>query len=167
MKTLAALNRRHEEFWKTQNALMKTRMADAAIRDTAFEAMNAEQQKRVPVYYQTSIYDALAAADRAKQRCLSQQARKGGSVEKTDALQRLIEKFVEDKPDLTAPLLKNRLREHERIGPIQDIDDEVVCFTNLDGRTKTASLSGLKHRLTRARKKIRQKNPVSLTGSRD
>ena len=149
---LAGLNRRNREFWSVQQLSLEHRMADAAIRETAFDIMNAEQ-KRLPIYYQTSIYEALETGERAKRRCLSQQARKGGSAEKTDALQRLIEQFVEHNPHGTEPQLRSKLREHQAIDPIQDVNDEVVFFTTSDGRTKTAMLSGLKHRLTRARKR--------------
>jgi uncharacterized protein YihD (DUF1040 family) len=150
------LNRQNQEFWSDQQALLERRVADPAIRETAFEAMNAEQKKRVPIYYQTSIYAALAASEGANQRCLSQQARKGGWAEKADQLQRLIEELVTHNPSLTLRQLKDKLRADQGIAPIQDIDDEVVFFTNFDERTKTAPFSGLKHRLTRARKTARK-----------
>jgi hypothetical protein len=150
------LNRQNREFWSAQELLLERRMADPAICETAFEAIDAEQKKRVPIYYQTSIYTALAAAERAKQRCLSQQARKGGSAEKADRLQRLIEELVVRSPRLKVRQLEDKLRAHQGIEPIQDIDNEEVYFTNFDGRTKRATRSGLKHRLTRARKTVRQ-----------
>src|SRR5258708_36461227 len=107
--TLAELNRRNQEFWDAQHVLLEQRMADAAIRETAFEIMDAEQKKRVPIYYQTSIYEALAEGERSKQRCLSQQARKGGKAEKGDRLQTLIEEFVEQNPALTARQPEDKL----------------------------------------------------------
>lgn len=153
MSSLAEINRRNREFWNARQALAATRMADAAICDTAFEIILAQQNKGVPGNCQTSHYEALEIGERAKKRCLSQQARKGGIAERMDALQELIEEFVNSNPTLTARQLEDKLRANQDIEPIQDVDDEVVSFTTSDGRTKKAMLSGLKHRLTRARKK--------------
>jgi hypothetical protein len=151
--TLAELNRRNREFWDAQQLLLERRMVDTAIRETAFEIMRDEINREVPVKRQQSIYAALEYAENAKQRFFSERGREGGRAKKTDALQELIEAFVERNPALTARRLADKLRGHERIEPIQDIDDGVICFTNHDGSTKTATLSGLKDRLSRAKRK--------------
>lgn len=133
---------------------MKTRMADDAIRDTAFENLAAETQKRVSLPLQTSLYDALAAAERVGQRFVSQHSRKGGRARKTDTLQELIEQLVRRNPTITEPELLKALRRHQPIEPIQDIEGKVVFFTTHDGRTKQAKLSGLKDRLRRAKQRL-------------
>jgi hypothetical protein len=85
------INQMNAEFWAAQKALLRKRMADEAIRETAFEAMATETVKGLPLFYQKSIYEALADADRARKRFMSQHARRGGLAGKTDVLQELIE----------------------------------------------------------------------------
>jgi hypothetical protein len=50
--------------------------------------------------------------------------------------------------------LKEKLLAHTGIPPVQEICDGKIAFTNHDGTTKTAALSGLKDRLSRAKKEI-------------
>jgi hypothetical protein len=152
--TIKEINQLNMEFWADQDALLKERMADAAIRVTALEAMEAETLKGLPLYYQKSIYEALADADRARRRFMSQHARKGGLAGKTDTLQELIERIVERNSPITLRALEAQLREHRGIEPIQDFSKGTISFTKHDGRTKDAALSGLKDRLSRAKKKI-------------
>ena len=151
--TLAELNRRNREFWGAQQLLLERRMVDTAIREIAFEIMRDEIKRAVPIKSQKSIYAALEYAENTKQRFFSDRGRQGGLAKKTDALQELIEEFVECNPALTARQLEDKLRGHEDIDPIQDIAEGVIYFTNHDGSTKTATLSGLKDRLSRAKRK--------------
>ena len=129
-------------------------MADEAIREIAFEAIATETRKGLPIYYQKSICEALADADRARKRFMSQHARKGGLAGKTDALQELIEQIVRRNSAITVRALEARLIELQGIEPIQDFSNGTISFTNRDGRTKDAALSGLKDRLSRAKKKV-------------
>jgi hypothetical protein len=154
MMTLKEINRLNAEFWADQDALLIERMADAAVREMAFEAMETETLKGLPLFYQKSIYEALADADRARKRFMSQHARKGGLAGKTDALQELIERIVQRSFAITVRALEAQLIEHQKIEPIQDFSDGTISFTNHDGRTKEAALSGLKDRLSRAKKKV-------------
>ena len=85
---------------------------------------------------------------------MSQHARKGGLARKTDVLQELIERIVRRNLAITVRALESQLREHQGIEPIQDFSNGTISFTNHDGRTKDAELSGLKDRLSRAKKKI-------------
>jgi hypothetical protein len=47
--TLAEIKRVNSELWKVEHDPMKSRMADDANRETAFEDMAAETQKRVSI----------------------------------------------------------------------------------------------------------------------
>ena len=152
--TLKEINQSNAEFWAAQGALLKERMADEAIRETAFEAMATETRKGLPLFYQKSIYEALADADCSRKRFMSQHARKGGLARKTDVLQELIEQIVRRNLAITVRALESQLREHQEIEPIQDFSNGTISFTNHDGRTKYAELSGLKDRLSRAKKKV-------------
>jgi hypothetical protein len=159
--TIKEINRLNAEFWTDQDAFLKERMADAAVRETAFEAMETETLKGLPLFYQKSIYEALADADRARKRFMSQHARKGGLARKTDVLQELIERIVERNSAITLQALEARLREHQGTEPIEDFSDGTISFTNHDGRMKDAALSGLKDRLSRAKKKLDRANRLA------
>jgi transposase len=151
--TLADLSKLYGEFWAAQNVLLKKRMADPAIRETAFSYMRDEMKRQVPTRFQTSIYEAHEQAEHAKQRFLAQQARKGGRAKKNDRLQEVIEEYLQRDPSLTIRGVESLLREHQGIEPIQDIDNEFIYFTSHCNTTKKAKLSGLKDRLSRAKKK--------------
>jgi hypothetical protein len=148
------INQMNAEFWAAQKVLLRERMADEAIRQTAFEAIATETVKGLPLFYQKSIYEALADADRARKRFMSQHARRGGLAGKTDVLQDLIEQIVRRNPAITVRALEARLSEHQGIEPIQDFSDGTISFTNRGDRTKYAALSGLKDRLSRAKRKV-------------
>jgi uncharacterized protein YihD (DUF1040 family) len=153
--TAALINERNRAFWEIENARMLERMGDDAVRQTALEAMAAETNKGTPVYFQTSICQALADAEKAKRRFSRQQAQKGGRAEKSDELQTLIQKFVRHLPNLTFAQLLEKLEECKKIRDVIDeIDDGVIYFKQ--GPTgKSAPISGLKDRLSRAKKKIK------------
>jgi hypothetical protein len=152
--TLKEINQWNADFWADQGPLLKGRMADEAIRETAFEAMATETRKGLPLFYQKSIYEALDDAARARKRFMSQHARKGGLARKTDVLQELIERIVQRNLAITVRELEAKLKRVQGIEAIEDISDRVVSFLNHDGRLKDAKLSGLKDRLSRAKKKI-------------
>jgi hypothetical protein len=151
------INQWNEEFWVGQQALLEKRMADPGLRETALEAMAAESTKGVPLYYQKSIYEALADAERVRQRFISQHARKGGHAKKTDVLQTVIEQIVQRNLAISLPELIAKLREQQGFEPIQDFTNGTIWFTNHHDRTKEAKLSGLKDRLSRAKKKFRSR----------
>jgi hypothetical protein len=117
----------------------------------------AESRRGIGSFFQTSIYDAAADAAFAKQRFLRQHSRKGGQAKKSDTLQTLIEQIVQSNLALSLPELIAKLSEHKGIEPIQDFAEGTIFFTTDDGRTKEAKVSGLKDRLSRAKKKIRSR----------
>jgi hypothetical protein len=157
MMTLKEINRLNAEFWADQDALLKERMADRAVLDTAIEEIAAEARKGIAPFSQSSIYEALANAERVGRRFISQFARKGGRAGKTDRLQTLIEEIVQDRPNISVRELEAKLRRQEEIDPIQEIDDGIIFFTDAHDCTKRGKLSGLKDRLSRAKKKIRSR----------
>jgi hypothetical protein len=83
--------------------------------------------------------------------------RRGGAARKTDALQALIIELVRKTRSLTTPELLDRLRERQRGGVVDDIEDDTIAFYGHDNHPKTAPISGLKDRLSRARKILRSR----------
>ena len=154
---IAALNTRNKDFWRDEKRQMERRMADDAVRERALEVIYGELCRRVPTYYQLSIEAALADAERAKHRFLSQQARTGGKAGKADSLNELIGEIVQRRSTVTVPELLEFLRGGQGEGTIQDIDEEAIWFTTRDGRSKSAKISGLKDRLSRAKRDLRSR----------
>ena len=95
-----------------------------------------------------------------KQRFLSQQGRNGGQVKKSDALQQAISDLVRRDPNVTASELENMLTK-ERFPLIVDLEDGKIYFTqpdgSTDGRLKVTPISGLKDRLSRAKKILKSR----------
>jgi hypothetical protein len=156
-RTLEEINQLNSKFWEAEQDRMNIRMADEAVRDTAFENIAAELQQRVSVQLQTSLYRALGRAEELRQRFIGQHSRKGGHARKADTLQELIEQFVRDNPAITRPQLLEKVRAHQDIEPIHEIDEGVIFFSTHDGRTKQTPVVGLKDRLRRAKQKLRSR----------
>jgi len=154
-RSLKEINQINRRFWCEQRKLLKIRLVDGAIRETAIEFMSEEAAAGVSFHAQRSVYRALEDAERIGRRFLAQQARKGGKARKTDELQLLIERIVQSQPSITAPQLEAKLIEHQHIEPVQDIDKKVIWFSTRDGRSEQARLTGLKDRLFRAKQKLR------------
>jgi hypothetical protein len=155
--TLTEYNARNRQFWDDQQTLLARRMANVAIREPALAVLQAEIVKRLPIRFQTSIYQALEAAEQIGTRFLTEQSRKGGGAKKTDTLQLLIEKIVQRRPAITLRQLEAELEAHQGIDTIEDIADGTISFTNHNGSSKDAPLTGLKDRLSRAKKKMRSR----------
>jgi hypothetical protein len=153
--TLTEYNERNRQFWDDQRIHLKERMANDAIREAALAALRSEVVRAIPVRCQMSIYQALEIAEGIGKQFLAQQSCKGGKAKKTDALQLLIVRIVERRPAITTDELKEELYAHQGIDVISDIDVGVISFTNHNGNLKDAKLSGLKHRLSRAKANFR------------
>jgi hypothetical protein len=153
-QTLKEINEANSRFWQEQRSVVDRRMANNAIRQTAFEAWQAQQHRAVPPARQFSLEKALEDAERVGQRFLSQLARRGGTARKADSLQLLIQQIVTRRPAVSKDRLLEALKADCRMGTIEDIDESFVYFTNHDGRSKQARISGLKDRLTRAKKTL-------------
>jgi hypothetical protein len=157
-QTLKELNEANSRFWREQRSSFDKRMANDAIRETAFEALQAQMLRAVPLPYQVPLEQLLQDADRAGRRFSIQQARNGGTARKADALQLLIEKIVTRQPDISENQLLEKLEAYQATRTIiQAIEDGAILFTSNSGKHKEAPVSGLKDRLTRAKKKVRSR----------
>src|SRR5215468_5487903 len=152
MTTISEINECNRRFWDEQKELLVRRMANPAIREAAMRNVSDEQTRGVPVYYRIALEKALENAERDKVGFLSQQAGRGGRAKKSDALQRLILDLVRTHPEITEVSLKAMLTRERFPGVIEDVDETNICFVRPDGRLKESPLSGLKHRLSRAKK---------------
>jgi hypothetical protein len=151
------LNEINRRFWSKQRTLLAEGMADDVLRTTAFELMNDELCRGVPTKSQLSIYQAFTNVTAIARQFRTEQARKGGKALKTDALHVLIEQIVSRRPNMTCPELIEQLQADTGIAPIEDVDGDAIHFTDHYGRSNQAPLTGLKDRLSRAKKKIRSR----------
>jgi hypothetical protein len=123
--------------------------------------MNREEQIRLPVPLQRPL-DALGDdAQKFAKIILQQQGRRGGKNKKPDALQQLIISIVRKYPTITVQKLLAILQ--DRTGPgliIDGIEDGEILFRDRIGLhepLKSAQISGLKDRLSRAKKFLRSR----------
>ena len=176
-RTPREMNEWHREYCGKQSKLMEERMAEEDVLDVAIKDLQSEALRQVPVYFQKSFEGALESAAVSKVRFQKSGAknfqsdfsRKGGMAPKTDALQKLILARVCVNLVITERQLLNHLKEKCLGGVVIDIDERlgIIDFDN-GGRKKSARITGLKDRLSRAKKMIAaETNSVALTGSRD
>jgi hypothetical protein len=164
LRTLREINERNRQFWSEQSILMEQRMADEDIVRVAMNDIQSECARQVPVYNQKSFEEALEIAADAKARFQRSTAKsfqtafskKGGAAPKRDALQDLILQIARTNRNIAKTELLAKL-EKSTPGPVViDIDYEAgsIDFHNKNDRHKSARISGLKDRLSRAKKKI-------------
>lgn len=152
------INKAQALFWSKQQSLFNERMANDVIRAAAFEALKAQMLRAVPIFYQAPLEQLLEDAARNELRFSRGRARKGGIARKADSLQLLIEDIVRRHPDISESQLLEKLCVCQTTHHVvQDIDDGTIFFTIPSGHIKEALVSGLKHRLSRAKKKVRSR----------
>lgn len=150
------INEDNRRFWEEQNTLNERRVSDAMVRETAFARLFNEQARGVPVRSQATIEQLLADVEEENRRFLSRQARKAGQAKKPDALHQAISDLVRRDPQITLAKVRAMLTRERSPGLIEDVEEETIWFVQPDGseegRPKKAPISGLKHRLSRAKK---------------
>jgi hypothetical protein len=160
------LNGRNRKFWAKQSKLTEQFIIDPIVYPLALHDMYLEAD-RLPLNEQKSIDYALvkaaetlntymllknpSAAEKARKRHLS---RKGGSASKTDALQMLIQSCVRQSSGISQRELLHHLKTYLGRGILRVIDNEKIEFLNYNEKLKSAPVSGLKDRLSRAKSKI-------------
>jgi hypothetical protein len=156
------VNERNRMFWDVQSKLRAERISSEAILEIAINDVRSETSK-VSIRLQKPFDQALADAEKTMNIVQSAFSRKGGKAPKRDALQILIQDIVIQKPKITAGQLLYTLKSIRGAGTVTSIEEEsdvrggeprMIHYVD-DSRTpKTASLSGLKDRLSRAKRKI-------------
>jgi hypothetical protein len=169
-RTLREVNERNCQFWLEQSSLMEQRVADEDVLCTAVNDLQSEALRQVPAYSRKSFEGALETATDVKLRFQRHAAKsfqiafskKGGRTPKTDALQKLILQIVRESPDISQQQLLHKLKK-DGGGVVLGIDAEndvlrgdirEIHFVGRAEREETARVSGLKDRLSRARKQI-------------
>jgi hypothetical protein len=81
----------------------------------------------------------------------AKQQSKSAKNPRPDPLSDLIKKIVDKKPDITAKSLPDELEKYKGHGVIDDIDETEISYY-VKGKEKESPISGLKDRLSRAKK---------------
>jgi hypothetical protein len=155
--TLAEINCRNSEFWKKENILFAQRLSNETVRSVAFKILQDQVTRAVPLKWWKDLNAALEDAGNLQKQFATEAARKGGRARKTDALQTLIEQIVARKPNITQAQLLAELERCCEARDVSEIDNGTIYFESTKGSLKTAKLSGLKDRLSRAKKKLRSR----------
>jgi hypothetical protein len=151
---MSDLNRLNQKFWERERIYMGARMADATILKTGLELLKLDTQRGVPLCWQKPFEMALAEGEGLKRLVMSQEGKKAGEAKKTDALQQVIVDVVRERPDITSPQLRDHLLERCNTPPLEGTDEDAILFAGHGGRTGGARISGLKDRLSRAKKSL-------------
>ena len=163
----AEMNRRHREFWDVESQVFERRLADPQLVAAATEDMNSEILRRVPIYSRKTMELAFEDAEKRRAKIRSGDGSKGGRPRRGDALQGLIEEIVSARPSarpaISASALLEQLREFQHQGVVIDIEDDKIWFSDARDASRSAPISGLKNRLTRARKSAKSRKPVSAS----
>jgi hypothetical protein len=162
--TPATVNERNTQFWEIEITRRNKRASDPAILQIALRRMNSDLSRGVPLRELPSFEYLLSEAERDQKIALSEHARKGGKSARTDALQELIATCLAKRPLIGVMQLMAELEGEVGAGVVTSIDKpsdllagDIPCihYVNDDGKTKTASIPGLKDRLSRAKRKIK------------
>ena len=157
---LRLMNQANREFWAKQSPLLPRRMADEGLRQIILSRLQ-DEQIRLPTALQKSL-DALGdEAEKYKSIVGKQRARNAGSQKKTDKLQEIIMAIVRKSPNITTRELHDKLLSQTSPGAeIEAIEDGQILFQGRRGRRpvlSNAPVSGLKDRLSRAKKILRSR----------
>jgi hypothetical protein len=156
---LKLINEQNRAFYHTQSEKLLSQLNATTIQ-IAKQQRQSEASRGIPINF-WSFDRAIDDASRALTVVKIEQAKKAGKNKKTDSLQKLILDIVRAYPQVTVSQLRARLESNKGKGIVDDMDclgdsNPLISFEGLRGRVKDAPLSGLKDRLTRARKIIRQ-----------
>jgi hypothetical protein len=166
--TIANINQQNQQFWLEQSELLNRRIQDPALREIAMATLSAEETMMVPVRNGQPLEQALAQAEKSKSIFQRSFSVKGGKAAKTDALQKSIIEMVRAEPDINTQRLLHKIRKMAKEGDLvvlhvdrkpELLDDHAGRIHFNDGRMeKTSPVSGLKDRLSRAKKKYFRAN---------
>ena len=153
--TLAKINQRNEQFWLEQSELLNKRIQDPALCEIAMSDLSAEEARMVPVRNRQSLEQALAQAEKSRTIFQRSFSAKGEKAAKADGLGSVSLDIVRAEPDINAQGLLYKIRKMTPNGPtvVLKVDRNQIHFED-NGKEKTARVSGLKDRLSRAKKKM-------------
>ena len=171
MLSISGVNDRNRQFWAQRAQMEEEWMKDDAVTLVAWASISREiNDPRLPMSYRRSFGQALEDATHAKapfqDSYRASFSRMGGSASKGDALNHLIQEILVTDPEITEKQLIRKLKNSDspievRIYEEYEVkagDEPMIHWKAGDKTLKTAPLSGLKSRLSRAKDKNGKKN---------
>ena len=171
MLTLEEINAHNRTFWAEQSLLREERLKDPLLAEVLDHELRSYVIRRVPAQHQVSVERILERAKEIKklvlastersirQDALKDQARKAGKCKGSDALQQLIVALVKKSPNITTARLLEKLEaELWPAAVVEEVQEGKILFRDRIGSrefSKSAPISGLKDRLSRAKKLLR------------
>ena len=152
--TAAEMNQTNSDFWAKQNKKISDQLNNAVLRNHAFNEVAKERKWGVPVYDQITIENQLEYSERFSADMIKHQNHKAATKPRPDQLQTLIIKIVEENHTITTGMLLNKLNHYVGCDIIYEIHDDEIEFFDKKGKNKFAPISGLKDRLSRAKRII-------------
>lgn len=157
----AEINERNSKFCARESKLTEQRASNKTVCRLALRELNSNisKGKFKEVYFEV----CLANAEEITKIVYEEAARKGGETPRKDTLQDLIENIVAKNPRITERQLLKKQAGDEGAGVVTSIDKPSDClagearlihYFNDGGRPKTASVRGLKDRLSKFKAKI-------------
>jgi hypothetical protein len=157
------INHANEEFWSKQQILMHSRTSDESLLNLALADLQSEHDRGVPTRARKTIEKAFDDIEMVRKQVHTRFSQMGGRTRKHDVLQIMINGFVAANPNISEKDLLSRLEKEIGEGTIESIKFEADClagdaplirYVDDNGKEKTASVRGLKDRLSRAKKEI-------------
>lgn len=154
---LRKLNKTHSHVYMERGKRLQEQLNKTTLT-IALEQRQSEANRGISFTnwsFEEAINDATAVSALVR----AEQARMAGGSKKTDALQELIQTIVRASQKITVSGLLKKLRKAEGKGTIEGVDTlenpkPQIYFKNHNGHGNQAPISGLKDRLTRARRVI-------------
>ncbi len=166
-EAFTAMVRCHAEKFLERHKLLETQLSEATLK-ACLRQRKSEERRGIALRYwsfEGGIADAFASAKLLKKHLASL----GGRSKGPDSLQVLIEELVRRKPTISKAQLLRELKRSTHEEVIVEVEDDVdldgkaglIRFMDR-GREKTAKISSVQHRLTRARKTRQQRKILDL-----
>jgi len=86
---------------------------------------------------------------------ISERNREAAKKPRGDALQDLILEILKATPQATTREVRQELKKHEGCGVVERVSDSCIEWARKDGSIQETAISGLKDRVSRARKKVK------------
>jgi hypothetical protein len=154
LRHIRTMNIRNADFWRSENQLVEKRVNDDILHNFALETLASEELRGLPIRLRTDLPEALQRGALLQQRLQTRQAHLAAKAKRPDALQGLIAEILKQKPRITWKELLRELKEDSGpAGVVISVGNTKIEFMDR-GRVEEASISGLKDRLSRARRSL-------------
>jgi hypothetical protein len=155
---IIAINARNKAFWAAESKELERRIQRPDWVKEAIHTLEDELRRMVPAKNTHSLESAIASAERTSDRFAGAQARirgaAGGRSRRLDPLNELIEAAVSRRPAISCEELLGELKADAPGAIVEEVTAEMISYVAANGKLMEVPVSGLKDRLSRARKKI-------------